>query len=225
MITFIKIFICNPVYAYWKLSEKANATCLSQPGVIIADSVICTVTDAAIFAFPVAFTSTLQMPLWKKIKVMVLLGFGGVAVAFSLYRLVVGIHEKDTPDSTRMFMKSILTGNAELGFGLICACLPAVNVLMGWTRRNKPSVKGCSNQHRKSHQPLGHIYDGPTSTQGRNQFLRSHLSSHARRGSTDSAQLIADHDAEMPTVENNDAIIKMVSLNQQWENASQMFVQ
>jgi hypothetical protein len=109
IITFIKIFICNPPSAYWSQSEIPNATCFSQPGVIISDSVIGTVTDAAIFAFPVAFTCTLQMPIWKKVKVIVLLGLGGVAVAFSLYRLVIGVHEKDNPDSTRMFMKSILT--------------------------------------------------------------------------------------------------------------------
>ncbi|KAJ5917444.1 hypothetical protein N7466_010998 [Penicillium verhagenii] len=116
IITFIKIFICVPVSAYWIQSEKANATCLSQPGVIIADSVIGTVTDAAIFAFPVAFTWKLQMPFWKKIKVIVLLGLGGVAVAFSLYRMVIGIHERNQPDATTKFMKSILTAYVSSPF-------------------------------------------------------------------------------------------------------------
>lgn len=110
IITFIKIFICNPVSAYWKESEKKNATCLSQPGVIISDSVISFVTDIAILAFPVAFTWSLQMPFRKKVKVVLLLGLGGVAVAFSLYRLVIGVYETNTPQKTTMFMKSILTG-------------------------------------------------------------------------------------------------------------------
>lgn len=109
IITFIKIFICNPVSAYWIESERAHARCFSQAGVIIADSIISFITDIAIFAFPVAFTWTLQMPLWKKIKVMVLLGFGSLAVAFSLFRLVVGVREKIHPRQTTMFMTSILT--------------------------------------------------------------------------------------------------------------------
>lgn len=109
IITFIKIFICNPVSAYWNFSERASATCLSQSGVIIADSVISFLTDIAIFAFPVALTWSLQMPFWKKVKVVFLLGLGGIAVAFSLFRLVIGIHERDFPHDTRMFMKSILT--------------------------------------------------------------------------------------------------------------------
>ncbi|KAJ5097396.1 hypothetical protein N7456_008117 [Penicillium angulare] len=223
IITFIKIFICNPVSAYWVESKQADATCLSQPGVIIADSVISFITDVAIFAFPVAFTWTLQMPLWKKVKVMVLLGFGGIAVAFSLFRLVVGIHEKDQPRETTMFMTSILTANAEVGFGLICACLPAINVLLSWTRRNSSSVKAYFTRNRKTDKQSQSIYDGPTSRSGpgRNQFQKSQLSSFARRGSTDSAGLIANHaQAGVSGGENSDSIIKMVSLNQQWENAS-----
>ncbi|KAJ6109508.1 hypothetical protein N7486_001743 [Penicillium sp. IBT 16267x] len=224
IITFIKIFICNPPSAYWSRSDIPNATCFSQPGVIIADSVIGTITDAAIFAFPVAFTCTLQMPFWKKVKVVVLLGLGGVAVAFSLYRLVIGIHEKVDAESTTKFMKSILTANAEVGLGLICACLPAINVLTSWTRQNSSSVKGYFNRRHTSDQPSGHIYDGPTSNDGRsrNQLVHSHLSSCARRGSTDSAQLISNpEELGMPVADNNDGIIKMVTLNQHWEDASQ----
>ncbi|KAJ5553203.1 hypothetical protein N7494_002581 [Penicillium frequentans] len=223
IITFVKIFICNPPAAYWSQTEIPNATCFSQPGVIIADSVIGTVTDAAIFAFPVGFTCTLQMPFWKKVKVIVLLGLAGVAVAFSLYRLVIGVHERKHLHSTTLYMKSILTANAELGLGLICACLPAINVLTSWTRQKSPSVKGYFNRHRKHDQPSGHIYDGPTTSDGRsrNQFVHSHLSSCARRSSTDSTQLIANHEElGMPAGDNNDGIIKMVSLNQHWENAS-----
>ncbi|KAJ5702704.1 hypothetical protein N7488_010252 [Penicillium malachiteum] len=226
IITFIKIFICDPISAYWLSAKQENAKCFNQPSVIIADSVISFVTDLAIFAFPVGFTWTLQMPFWKKVKVMVLLGFGGIAIAFSLWRLVIGIREKSHPDSTTMFMTSILTANAEVGFGLICACLPAMNVLTSWTRRRTPSVKGYFNRRRKSDKTTNHIYDGPTSTSayGRNQFVRSQLSSSARRGSTDSARLIANRTHEQAGLsagENNDTIIKMVSLNQHWEDASQ----
>lgn len=118
IITFIKIFICNPVSAYWQESQRDTATCLSQPGVIIADSVISFLTDIAIFAFPVALTWSLQMPIWKKIRVIFLLGLGGIAVAFSLFRLVIGVHERRQPHETTMFMKSILTACVMISFGI-----------------------------------------------------------------------------------------------------------
>jgi hypothetical protein len=86
--------------------------------VIIADSVISFLTDIAIFAFPVALTWSLQMPFWKKVRVVFLLGLGGIAVAFSLYRLVIGIHETAFPHDTRIFMRSILTAYvSNLQFG------------------------------------------------------------------------------------------------------------
>lgn len=109
IITFIKMFICNPISAYWIPSQRPDALCLSQPGVIIADSIISFLTDFAIFAFPVTFIWPMQMPFWKKVKVTTLLGLGGIAVAFSLYRLVVGVYETKRPDDTTMFTKSILT--------------------------------------------------------------------------------------------------------------------
>lgn len=111
IITFVKIFICNPPAAYWSQTKIPNATCFSQPGVIIADSVIGAVTDAAIFVFPVGFTCTLQMPIWKKVKVIVLLGLAGIAVVFSLYRLAIGIYEKNHRHATTLYMKSILTAS------------------------------------------------------------------------------------------------------------------
>ena len=117
--------------------------------------------------------------------------------------------------------------NAELGFGLICACLPAINVLLTWTRKNSYSVRGYFNRRNRNENSSNRIYDGPTSTDGpgRNQFVRSHLSSCARRGSTDSARLIATHEQNgISPVDNNESIIKMVSLNQHWEDASQRCV-
>jgi hypothetical protein len=63
-------------------------------------------------------TWSLQMPFWKKVRVVFLLGLGGIAVAFSLYRLVIGIHETAFPHDTRIFMRSILTAYvSNLQFG------------------------------------------------------------------------------------------------------------
>jgi hypothetical protein len=110
VIMFVKIFICIPVPAYWNLSERVHARCLRQASIIIADSAVSFVTDVAIFAFPVALTWSLQMPIWKKLRVICILGLGGVAVGFSLLRLVIGIHETERRHNTVYFTRSILTG-------------------------------------------------------------------------------------------------------------------
>ncbi|KAJ5085165.1 hypothetical protein N7532_009936 [Penicillium argentinense] len=213
---YVLIRVFQPFYtAYWRVSEKDHATCLNQPGVIIADSIISFVTDIAIFAFPVALTWSLQMPIWKKIRVIFLLGLGGIAVAFSLYRLVLGVRESNNPNETTVYMKSILTANAEIGLGLICACLPALNVLTTHTQQRTPEARKIFTRRKKNAQPSDRIFEG-------DQFSRSQLSSCARRGSTDSAGLMVSHQASgFPVGDGNDTIFKMVSLNQHWENASQ----
>ncbi|CAL5875145.1 uncharacterized protein PFLUO_LOCUS9449 [Penicillium psychrofluorescens] len=173
VIMFVKIFICIPVPAYWHLSERYRATCLRQSSIIIADSTVSFVTDAAILAFPIALTWKLQMPTRKKIRVICVLGLGGVAVAFSLLRLAIGIHERGNRHNTVVFTRSILTGNAELGIGLICACLPALTAFAAHNRehsssgrRNKKSQSSSSNAFDESQlmqtQPSGSAHPGST---------------------------------------------------------------
>ncbi|KAJ5804951.1 hypothetical protein N7474_010838 [Penicillium riverlandense] len=224
IITFIKMFICNPISAYWTPSQRNDALCLSQPGVIIADSVISFLTDIAIFAFPVTFIWPLQMPFWKKVRVTTLLGLGGIAVAFSLYRLVVGVHIDrvgfhSSPVFSNLELTRFFYRNAEVGFGLICACLPAFNILTKHTQQNSAPWKGLVRRHKKQQQPTHTIFDGTQSS----QFVTSHLSSSARRGSTDSI-MASQGQSGLSAEDNSEAIIKMVSLNQHWEQASQRFV-
>lgn len=110
VIMLVKIFVCIPVPAYWHLSERVHATCLRQSSLIIADSTVSFATDVAILASPVVLTWSLQMPTMKKLRVICVLGLGGVAVGFSLFRLVIGIRERKTPHDTVYFTRSILTG-------------------------------------------------------------------------------------------------------------------
>ncbi|KAJ5167585.1 uncharacterized protein N7482_003179, partial [Penicillium canariense] len=170
VIMFVKIFICSPVSAYWTLSERAYATCRRQSSIIIADSVIGSVTDIAILTFPVVLTRRLQMTTRKKLRVIFLLGLGGVAVGFSLYRLVVAIHQRENRHDTVLFMRAILTGNAELGIGLICACLPALNTFTTHNRQHSSSSSRLPKP--QSSYPL---FEG-------SQLMESQLSSTARRG-------------------------------------------
>jgi hypothetical protein len=92
------------------------------------------------------------MPLEKKLKVIGLLSAGGLATGFSLYRLVMIVQDGQSPDQTIVFTRVMLTGydssptastlrtnfndrNAEGAVGLICACLPALNILISRTRK------------------------------------------------------------------------------------------
>ncbi|KAF9891861.1 hypothetical protein FE257_003346 [Aspergillus nanangensis] len=124
----VKIRMCDPVPAYWELTP--GASCLDQRAALIADSVISVVSDLIILLLPLPLTWSLQMSKKKKLRVAGMLSAGGLATAFSLYRLVLVLRDGSSPNQTIVFICVILSGNAEGGVGLICACLPTLNILI-----------------------------------------------------------------------------------------------
>lgn len=109
-ILFVKAFACTPVSTYWKVASEINRSCLDRSAVIVADSVISVVSDIAILVLPVIFTWPLKMPILAKMKVITILGLGGIAVGFSIYRLVLLIVMGKTRDQTILFMRVLLSG-------------------------------------------------------------------------------------------------------------------
>ncbi|KAL2839307.1 hypothetical protein BJX68DRAFT_247884 [Aspergillus pseudodeflectus] len=124
---FIKIFFCKPISAYWYGVEATNGTCLDQRKVIIADATISMISDFWILVLPIPMLWSLKMTLNKKLRVIGILGAGGLATGFSIWRLVMMVEESRTPDTTWFWIHCVLTGNAEAGIGLICACLPTLS--------------------------------------------------------------------------------------------------
>jgi hypothetical protein len=157
----IKIRICYPIPRYW-LGDQVEGSCLDQNAALVADSVISVVSDIIILILPLPLTWSLQMSLNRKLRVMGLLGAGGLATGFSLYRLIMVL--KGSSDQGLMFVRVILSGyvppfplnlslflfltsssNAEGGVGLICACLPVLNVMFAHYKKQYSSQKYYQN--------------------------------------------------------------------------------
>lgn len=103
---FIKIFFCKPISAYW---NGPLDKCIDQQKVIIADSVISIVSDLWILILPVPMLWSLQFTRVKKIRVSGILGAGGLATAFSIWRLVIMVEEGKTTDTTYFWIHAVLT--------------------------------------------------------------------------------------------------------------------
>ncbi|KAK2813907.1 hypothetical protein FQN50_000308 [Emmonsiellopsis sp. PD_5] len=134
----IKIRPCNPIPAYW---GAAQGSCLNQRIILICDSVVSVTSDLMILFLPLPLAWSLQMDTRKKLRVMAILGAGGLATAFSIYRLAMVVAIGASPNQVMVFTKVVLSGNAEIGIGLICACLPALNALVERKRRLDSSRK------------------------------------------------------------------------------------
>ncbi|KOS42477.1 hypothetical protein ACN38_g6635 [Penicillium nordicum] len=198
----VKIRICGPIPRYW-LGEQVPGTCLDQTAALIADSVISVVSDLIILILPLPLTWSLQMSRNRKLRVIGLLGAGGLATGFSLYRLIMVLDGQS--DEGLMFMRVILSGNAEGGVGLICACLPVLNVMIAHYRRNYSSQK--YYQNGGSSHPLSDRKTAPASNAATdwdkvtNFGDQSHLISFAGPPeSVDPADSIHNHDGIRKTV-------------------------
>lgn len=106
----IKIFMCRPISLYWEDFSESNGSCLNQRAALVADSVISVVSDAGILLLPIPLTWSLRTSRARKLRVIGMLGAGGLATAFSVFRLILVLKRGDTADQTRFFLRLILSG-------------------------------------------------------------------------------------------------------------------
>ncbi|KAJ5460288.1 uncharacterized protein N7458_001840 [Penicillium daleae] len=210
----IKIRMCYPIPVYW-LGKLPNGegSCLDQTAALIADSVISVVSDLIILVLPLPLTWSLQMSRSRKLRVIGLLGAGGLATGFSVYRLILVLKDGKSSDMSIVFMCVIMSGNAEGGVGLICACLPVLNVLYAHYRKEYSSQKyyNQSSDIRLGERKSGNNSQsasrfGKTPNFG-DQNDQSHLISFA--GAPDAAD----------SIYNDDGIRKTVAVSQTVESA------
>ncbi|KAK2001924.1 hypothetical protein LX36DRAFT_652806 [Colletotrichum falcatum] len=125
---FLKTFICNPIRGYW--DPSANAVCFDQRAIFVADTVISAVTDLAVLCLPIPAAVSLRMSWDKRLKVMGMLSAGGIATLASIVRMIIVVKMRVTTDETVEFIRFNLLGTAEVSIGMICACFPAINILL-----------------------------------------------------------------------------------------------
>lgn len=103
----LKIRVCWPISAYWRGDMDK---CLNQSAVITADAIISTVTDAIILVLPLPLTWSLQLPPKKKMRVGAMLAVGGLATAFSAWRLHLIVTDGQSQDFTILYVQVVLSG-------------------------------------------------------------------------------------------------------------------
>jgi hypothetical protein len=76
----------------------------------LADAIFSVISDAIILMIPIPLAWRLHLPLRKKVQVAVILGAGGLAIAFSLYRVVLIAQNAHPEDKLYYFMQLVLAG-------------------------------------------------------------------------------------------------------------------
>ncbi|KAJ5605364.1 hypothetical protein N7510_010518 [Penicillium lagena] len=147
-VTTAKICICHPINAVWYGVSVTHGTCLRQPDIFITDATINVITDLIILILPIVLISKLNMPLKKKLKVIVVLAAGGLVCSVTIVRLAWVIVYRDTADRTWSTKRLDLITNPEIALGIICACLPALAALVKRARSEFRKLLPTSLRHQ-----------------------------------------------------------------------------
>jgi hypothetical protein len=109
-IVVVKVIICLPIEGVWDPSVPSK--CLDRRASFIADTAVASVSDLAILFPPIILTWHLTFSTMKKIRVMLMLGAGGLATATSFARLGLLLQPDSFGDATLNFTKFNLLGYA-----------------------------------------------------------------------------------------------------------------
>lgn len=104
----VKVRICSPIATFW--NKEIGGSCLDENAIIMADAVVSVVSDLIILILPLPLTLTLQMSTKRKMRVMGILGAGGLAVAASIIRLALIAVTGQSKDVSLAFMRINMLG-------------------------------------------------------------------------------------------------------------------
>ncbi|KAL3954463.1 hypothetical protein ACCO45_010026 [Purpureocillium lilacinum] len=145
--TFISIFNCTPVSAFW----TRKGSCLDFKKFGIGYAIVNITTDFAVWLMPMPSVWSIQLPTSQKIALCLifLLGLLGPVsdCAAALTRLVTSMLVLDEKDVTWFYSTGFMWSVIEVSTGILCTCLPTMRILLQhmWTKRVRPS-----NSHEAS---------------------------------------------------------------------------
>ncbi|KZL63776.1 integral membrane protein [Colletotrichum tofieldiae] len=126
-VAIVKALMCRPVAGFW--DATVEAVCFNQHAIFVADTAVSALTDMAVLSLPIPVTLTLKMSWTKRLRVIAMLSTGGLATAASIIRMILVVQLQKSDDESVSFIRFNLLGTVEVSIGIICGCLPSVNIL------------------------------------------------------------------------------------------------
>ncbi|KAF3933258.1 hypothetical protein ABW19_dt0207995 [Dactylella cylindrospora] len=129
--SFALAFQCSPVSAAYDLVTKLEHRCDGLVMYYVITS-IGVASDMAILFLPIPIVLKLQLPIYKKVAVLLLFGLGGLACVFAILRMINLFDGVKGIDLTWDIVPVALFGQLEVTLAIIATSLPALKVL--WKR-------------------------------------------------------------------------------------------
>lgn len=116
---------------YWHLSPSSADSCIGEWPPLAAQAITTVVTDLIVTVLPMPTLWKLRLPVYQRIGLMVLFGFGVIVVVAGAMRTYwtnyVTVHTYDvTWDGFALWMWTAI----ECNLGIICGCVPVLRRLL-----------------------------------------------------------------------------------------------
>jgi len=128
-VIFSRIFICNPVRAYWDITIT-NRKCLPLYPLYYGNISVNIFTDFVLLFLPMPLIWRLRVPRKQKICVILVMSLGFITCTVSTLRLYAFITTSDSKDPSWDQAIGAYLSAMELNLGIICACLPVLKPLV-----------------------------------------------------------------------------------------------
>ncbi|KAH9866809.1 hypothetical protein J1614_008502 [Plenodomus biglobosus] len=134
IVTFVFIFQCRPVNAYWNMLGQPPA-CHESSKLVLGYELTNFFLDVIILCIPIKPIKDLQLPTWKKATTLGIFMLGGFVCVASIIRMIA-VYDARDPSKQVDFTSAMLWSTIQLGMAILCSCLPALGPLL--RSANKP---------------------------------------------------------------------------------------
>ncbi|RDW77905.1 hypothetical protein BP5796_05757 [Coleophoma crateriformis] len=124
----VAIFQCRPIHGAW--DKTVPAVCINVQSLAYSAAAIGIAQDLLILILPLPELQSLQMRLEKKVHTLALFSIGSFACITSIVRLRFLITFGNSKDPTWDNVTPAIWSLIEINVAMICACLPAIRVIV-----------------------------------------------------------------------------------------------
>ncbi|KAK7527103.1 uncharacterized protein IWZ02DRAFT_497556 [Phyllosticta citriasiana] len=120
---------CRPMSAFWKL-DKQKDKCMDLKAILLFQAFFNSVTDFLVFLWPLRIIWRIQLPLHRRIGLVVTFGFGCLGCLAGALRAYILNQYFKSNDPFWMTAALWCIIGGEGNFGVVCGCLPTLKPIM-----------------------------------------------------------------------------------------------
>ncbi|KAI1442931.1 hypothetical protein F5Y02DRAFT_232304 [Annulohypoxylon stygium] len=122
IVTFIIVFQCEPISAYWESTNSAMH-CRNSPTILLGYEISNLFLDVTILCIPITIVPRLQLSTVNKVTVLGIFLIGALVCVCSILRLTAIWNPPNVVQNFK-FSFTYIWATMQLGLGITCGCLP-----------------------------------------------------------------------------------------------------